>query len=394
MVVALPPGDAQVAAGQRDLTIVNTCAVTAEAARDGRRAVRAAIRARPGARIVATGCAVQTEPARFAAMPEIATLVGNARKTALSTWIDLAADRTVPDIMAETGTAQAVAAPEAGRTRALLQVQNGCDHRCTFCIIPYGRGPSRSVPLADAVAAARGLVEGGAREIVLTGVDLTDWRDGERRLGDLARAILRAVPELPRLRLSSIDPVEADPALLDALACEDRLMPHLHVSLQAGDDLVLKRMKRRHSRADAVRFCETVRRLRPDIVFGADLIAGFPTEDDAMAARSLDLVAECDLVHLHVFPYSARPGTPAARMPAVPAATAKERAARLREAGAAALARHLDGLVGSRVAVLAEAGGTGRTEGFAAVRFGTPVPPGSLVEATITGHDGRRARAA
>ncbi|RVU20660.1 tRNA (N(6)-L-threonylcarbamoyladenosine(37)-C(2))-methylthiotransferase MtaB [Methylobacterium oryzihabitans] len=385
------------AAGHDGLVVVNTCAVTAEAGRQARKAIRA--RARDGARIVVTGCGAQIETAAYAAMPEVAALVGNDAKLHRTTWDGLDTGERVK-IDAMTGLARAASpAPvrPAGRTRAFVPVQNGCDHRCTFCVIPVGRGNSRSVPSGTVIAQIRDLVAAGSREVVLTGVDLTAWgRDLTEGfgLGGLVRRILRAVPDLDRLRLSSIDSVEADADLLDALAEEARLMPHLHLSLQAGDDLILKRMKRRHGRDDAVRFCQTVRRLRPDAVFGADLIAGFPTETEAQFARSLDLVAECGLAHLHVFPYSPRPGTPAARMPPVPEAEIRARAARLREAGARALADRLDGEVGRMRRVLAEHGGVGRTEGFFPVRLSEAVAPGSLVDLRIAGHDGRVLRAA
>ena len=278
-----------------------------------------------------------------------------------------------------------------GHTRAFLQVQNGCDHRCTFCIIPFGRGNSRSVPIGDVVAQARRLVENGYREIVLTGVDITSYAPG---LGLLVKQILREVPELERLRLSSIDSVEADADLLDALANDARLMPHLHLSLQAGDDMILKRMKRRHSRADAIAFCDQVRRLRPDVAFGGDIIAGFPTETEEMFARSLDLVDECGLTQLHVFPFSPRPGTPAARMPQVAGDVIKDRARRLREKGEAALRRHLDGEVGARRRVLTERGGIGRTPQFTPVRLHTPAEPGLMLDVAVAGHDGRQLLAA
>jgi threonylcarbamoyladenosine tRNA methylthiotransferase MtaB len=286
---------------------------------------------------------------------------------------------------------------QRGLPRVFVQVQNGCDHRCTFCIIPYGRGNSRSVAMGAVVDQVRTLAGHGAREVVLTGVDITSYgKDlpGGPKLGTLVRAVLRHVPELPRLRISSIDSVEADRELLDALADEPRLMPHLHLSLQAGDDLVLKRMKRRHSRADAIAFCDEVRRLRPDVVFGADLIAGFPTETEEMFARSLDIVDACGLTHLHVFPFSPRPGTPAARMPQVGRDIVKARARRLRDEGAAALARHLAGEVGATRRVLVETDARGRTEGFSPVRFRAPVRPGAILETTIAGHDGRELLAA
>ncbi|ACL55230.1 tRNA (N(6)-L-threonylcarbamoyladenosine(37)-C(2))-methylthiotransferase MtaB [Methylobacterium nodulans] len=376
-----------------DLVVVNTCAVTAEATRQARKAIRGAARRTPGARIVVTGCGAQVETAAYAAMPEVAAIIGNHAKLSPAAWADRAGGRVrVEDIMAVREAAAAPTPRMPGRTRAVLPVQNGCDHRCTFCVIPFGRGPSRSLPVQEAIAQARALVEDGAREVVLTGVDLTAYgRDLPEApsLGGLVKAILRALPDLDRLRLSSIDSVEADADLLDALASERRLMPHLHLSLQAGDDLILKRMKRRHARADAIAFCETVRRLRPEIVFGADLIAGFPTETEAQFGRSVALVEECGLAHLHVFPYSPRPETPAARMPQLPAEIIRDRAARLRAAGEAALGRRLDREVGQVRAVLAERGGIGRTEGFLPVRLPDGVAPGTLRAVAITGHDGR-----
>jgi threonylcarbamoyladenosine tRNA methylthiotransferase MtaB len=299
--------------------------------------------------------------------------------------------------MAVKDTAPHLIEAFAGRARAFVQVQNGCDHRCTFCIIPFGRGNSRSVPIGAAVEDVRRLVANGYNEIVLTGVDITSYGadlPGAPKLGALVRQILKYVPELRRLRLSSIDSVEADPELLDLIAGEARLMPHLHLSLQAGDDLILKRMKRRHSRAQAIAFCRALRRLRPDIVFGADLIAGFPTETVEMFRRSLDLVEECDLTYLHVFPFSARPSTPAARMPQLDRATIKERAGLLRHRGAEALRRHLQREVGATRRILAESGYAGRTEHFTTVRLAAPVEPGSIVERTIAGHDGGQLLAA
>ncbi len=284
-----------------------------------------------------------------------------------------------------------------GHTRAFLQVQNGCDHRCTFCIIPFGRGNSRSLPIDDCVAQARRLVAHGHRELVLTGVDITSYGAdlaGAPRLGALVKRILKEIPELARLRLSSIDSVEADADLLDALGNEPRLMPHLHLSLQSGDDLILKRMKRRHTREQAIAFCDQVRRLRPDVVFGADIIAGFPTETDAMFARSLDLVDACKLTQLHVFPFSARPGTPAARMPQLNREIVKQRARRLREKGEAALRAHLDAQVGHRRLVLTERGGVGHTEQFTSVKLAAPVAPGAILDLTMMGHDGRQLLAA
>jgi threonylcarbamoyladenosine tRNA methylthiotransferase MtaB len=397
------------AAGIEDAVVVNTCAVTAEAVRQARQTIRRIRRERPNTRIVVTGCAAQTEPTTFAIMPEVDRVLGNEEKLARTAWADarqrldqpfgLAAEEkiVVNDIMAVKESALHLIDGLDGRARAFVQVQNGCDHRCTFCIIPYGRGNSRSVPMGEAVAQVRRLVGHGYREVVLTGVDLTSYGanlPGASRLGTLVRQILRHVPELERLRLSSIDSVEADRDLLDALADEPRLMPHLHLSLQAGDDLILKRMKRRHSRAAAIAFCEQVRRLRPDIVFGADLIAGFPTESEAMFRRSLDLVDACGLTHLHVFPFSPRPGTPAARMPPVARDVVKERASRLRDRGKAALRRHLDAEVGARRRVLVESYDLGRTEQFTPVRLTGSPQSGVLMNVRIAGHNGRQLLAA
>jgi threonylcarbamoyladenosine tRNA methylthiotransferase MtaB len=392
-------------AGFSDTIVVNTCAVTAEAVRQARQTIRALRRARPQAKIVVTGCAAQTEPATFVAMAEADRVLGNAEKLSAAGWAQAhaafgvgdAPKALVNDIMAVRETAAHLVENFAGRTRAFVQVQNGCDHRCTFCIIPYGRGNSRSVPMGAVVEDARRLAASGYREIVLTGVDITSYGTdlpGAPKLGTLVKQILKHVPELKRLRLSSIDSVEADRDLIEVLGNDARLMPHLHLSLQSGDDLILKRMKRRHSRADAIAFCETVRRMRPDTVFGADLIAGFPTETEAMFARSLDLVAECGLTHLHVFPFSPRPGTPAARMPQLARAVVKERARRLREAGALALARHLDGEIGVTRRVLAESRETGRTEQFTAVKLALPAAPGHIFDVKIAAHDGRQLLAA
>jgi threonylcarbamoyladenosine tRNA methylthiotransferase MtaB len=397
------------AAGLQDCVVFNTCAVTAEAVRQARQAIRKTRRERPAARIIITGCAAQTEPQTFADMPEVDRVLGNDQKLDRAAWSDtrlalaapfgVAAEQkvVVNDIMAVKETALHLIDGMEGRVRAFVQVQNGCDHRCTFCIIPYGRGNSRSVPMGEVVAQVRQLCQKGYREVVLTGVDLTSYGGtlpGQQKLGTLVKQILKHVPELERLRLSSIDSVEADAELLNALADEPRLMPHLHLSLQAGDDLVLKRMKRRHLRADAIAFCDQVRRLRPDVVFGADLIAGFPTESEAMFARSLDLVDECGLTHLHVFPFSPRSGTPAARMPQVPRALAKERAGRLRRKGELALRRHLENEIGVRRRVLVESGDLGRTEQFTPVRLTARVEPGSMIEMNICGHDGRHLLAA
>ncbi|MGA2565253.1 MAG: tRNA (N(6)-L-threonylcarbamoyladenosine(37)-C(2))-methylthiotransferase MtaB [Pseudolabrys sp.] len=388
---------AAAAAGLDDAVVVNTCAVTAEAVRQARQTIRRIKRERPQSRITVTGCAAQIEPDAFAAMPEVDRVIGNAEKLDPRSWVGDGERVAVGDIMAvKRHVAHAVDHLE-GHTRAFLQVQNGCDHRCTFCVIPFGRGNSRSLPIGDCAAQARRLVARGHRELVLTGVDITSYGAdlaGAPLLGALVKRILKEIPELARLRLSSIDSVEADGDLLDALGNEPRLMPHLHLSLQAGDDLILKRMKRRHSRADAIAFCDQVRRLRPDVAFGADIIAGFPTETEAMFARSLELVDECGLTQLHVFPFSPRPGTPAARMPQLDRDIVKQRARRLREKGEAALARHLDAQVGRRRLVLAERGGVGHTEQFTAVRLAAPIAPGALLDLTMAGHDGRQLLAA
>lgn len=378
--------------------VVNTCAVTAEAVRQARQAVRKARRDNPHARIVVTGCAAQTEAGTFAAMDEVDLVIGNDDKMKASSYRALPdfgvndfEKVRVNDIFAVRETAPNMVDAIEGRARAVVQVQNGCDHRCTFCIIPYGRGNSRSVPAGAVVDQVARLVENGYHEVVLTGVDLTSYGadlPGTPKLGRLVRAILEQVPDLARLRLSSIDSIEVDDDLMAAIADEKRLMPHLHLSLQNGNDLILKRMKRRHLRADSIRFCAMVRDLRPDMVFGADLIAGFPTETEAMFADTLSIVAECGLTHLHVFPFSAREGTPAARMPQLPRAVVKERAARLRALGDAAYATYLDGLAGGAVTVLMERTGIGRTETFVPVRLASDAEAGTLVEAVITGHDG------
>jgi threonylcarbamoyladenosine tRNA methylthiotransferase MtaB len=397
--------NAAAGAGVDNTIVVNTCAVAAEAVRQARQSIRKLARERAGARIVVTGCAAQTEPQTFVNMPEVALVLGNEEKISATFWAEQR-DRLsrapfaleneervrVNDIMAVKETALHMVDAIEGRARAFVQVQNGCDHRCTFCIIPYGRGNSRSVPMGEVVAQVRRLAGNGTREVVLTGVDITSYGSGlpgAPRLGKLVRQILKHVPELPRLRISSIDSVEADPDLLDAIADEPRLMPHLHLSLQHGDDLILKRMKRRHLRADAIAFTQLVRRLRPDIVFGADIIAGFPTETDDAFARSRELIDECGLTHLHVFPYSARAGTPAARMPQVPHPLRKERARLLREDGAAALRRHLDSEIGARRRVLTESDGIARTEQFTPVRLVGAAKPGQILDVTIAGHDGK-----
>jgi threonylcarbamoyladenosine tRNA methylthiotransferase MtaB len=381
------------AAGLAGAVIVNTCAVTAEAVRQAGQAIRKLRRENPRARLIVTGCAAQIEPERFAAMPEVDSVLGNAEKMRPQSFLAGGPHIAVNDIMSVQETAHAFAGGFGASGRAYVEVQNGCDHRCTFCTIPYGRGPSRSVPAGEVVTAVRRLVEAGCAEIVLTGVDITDYGKGlpgDMTLGKLVRHVLRQVPDLRRLRLSSIDQAETDRHLLAAIAEEPRLMPHLHLSLQAGDDIVLKRMKRRHSRSDAVRFCDEVRGLRPDVVFGADLIAGFPTETEAMFDNSLRLVDDCGLTFLHVFPYSPRNATPAARMPQVARATVKERAFRLRHAGDAALGRHLQGQVGSEVELLIERPHMGRTPQFTEMELGLPAPPGRVLRASVTACDGRR----
>jgi threonylcarbamoyladenosine tRNA methylthiotransferase MtaB len=384
------------AAGVDDAVIINTCAVTAEAVRQARQGIRRLKRERPHQRVVVTGCAAQTEAGTFAAMAEVDRVVGNEEKFDARAWTS--DDKiAVSDIMAVKTMRPHTIDSIEGRSRAFVQVQNGCDHRCTFCIIPYGRGNSRSLFVDDVVAQVGRLAGNGYREVVLTGVDITSYGadlPGAPRLGALVKRILRDVSELDRLRLSSIDSVEADADLLDAFANEPRLMPHVHLSLQSGDDLILKRMKRRHTRADAISFCERVRRLRPDVVFGADIIAGFPTETEAMFARSLDLVDGCGLTQLHVFPFSPRPGTPAARMPQVDRAVVKERARRLREKGEIALRDHLDREVGSHRRVLVESRAIGRTEQFVPVRLAAPLEPGVILDLAIKAHDGRQLLAA
>ena len=381
------------AAGLADAVVVNTCAVTAEAVRQARQSIRRIRREKPDARIVVTGCAAQTEPELFASMVEVDRVVGNEEKLDARLW-QTNKKIAVGDIMATREMFPHAIEAIDGRARTFVQVQNGCDHRCTFCIIPFGRGNSRSLPVIDVVAQVRRLVDNGYREVVLTGVDITSYRAGEARLGALVKRILREAPELVRLRLSSIDSVEADDDLFDALGNESRLMPHLHLSLQAGDDLILKRMKRRHLRRDAIEFCSQVRRLRPDVAFGADIIAGFPTESEEAFTLSLDLVDECGLTQLHVFPFSARPGTPAARMPQVERGLVKERARRLREKGEAALARYLAREVGARRRVLTESRALGRTEQFTPVRLNSVIEPGALLDLTIADHNGRQLLAA
>ena len=375
-------------AGLRDAVIVNTCAVTAEAVRQSRQAIRRLRRERPEARIIVTGCAAQTEPKTYAAMEQVDLVLGNAEKLEASSYADFGvavAERLrVNDIMSVRETAGQMVDSFEGQTRAFLQVQNGCDHRCTFCIIPYARGNSRSVPLGHVIAEARRLTEAGFPELVLTGVDLTAYGadlPGAPTLGQLVRKILKLVPGVKRLRLSSIDSIEADADLMAAIAEEERLMPHFHLSVQAGDDMILKRMKRRHSRRDTIDFCEAVRRLRPNAAFGADLIAGFPTESEEMFQQTMNLVDEADLSVLHVFPFSPRAGTPAARMPQLDKSLIKARAARLRARGEAALRARLATLAGTTQTLLVEKNGIGRTACFAPVR--SDAAPGSFVTTRI-----------
>ncbi|WP_417742946.1 tRNA (N(6)-L-threonylcarbamoyladenosine(37)-C(2))-methylthiotransferase MtaB [Salipiger sp.] len=387
-------------AGVGDAVVVNTCAVTAEAVRKARQEIRRLRRENPEARVIVTGCAAQIDPDSFAAMDEVDAVIGNTEKMSPDTWAGLSngfigetEKVQVNDIMSVTETAGHLIDGFGTRSRAYVQVQNGCDHRCTFCIIPYGRGNSRSVPAGVVVDQIKRLVQKGFNEVVLTGVDLTSWGadlPGAPRLGDLVMRILR-LTDVPRLRISSIDSIEADDNLMLAIASEPRLMPHLHLSLQHGDDLILKRMKRRHLRDDAIRFTEEARRLRPDITFGADIIAGFPTETEAHFENSLKLVEECDLTWLHVFPYSSRPGTPAAKIPSkVDGNTIKGRAARLRAAGEAAVARHLAAQQGVTHRILMENPTMGRTEQFTEVDLSTPQAEGAIVTATITGRHGQR----
>jgi len=386
------------AAGLSNAVVVNTCAVTAEAVRKARQEIRKLRRENPDARLIVTGCAAQTEPETFAAMAEVDAVIGNTEKMQPDTWAGLAADFIgeteavqVDDIMSVTETAGHLIDGFGTRSRAYVQVQNGCDHRCTFCIIPYGRGNSRSVPAGVVVEQIKRLLGKGYNEVVLTGVDLTSWGadlPAEPKLGDLVMRILKLVPDLPRLRISSIDSIEVDENLMQAIATEPRLMPHLHLSLQAGDDMILKRMKRRHLRDDAIAFCEEAKRLRPDMTYGADIIAGFPTETDAMFENSVKLVEECDLTWLHVFPYSPRNGTPAARMPAVNGKIIKERAAQLRAVGERQVSAHLDQQVGKTHHILMENSKMGRTEQFTEVRFETDQPEGQIVTVQIIGQSG------
>lgn len=386
-------------AGLKGAVIVNTCAVTAEAVRKAKQEIRRLARENPGAPVIVTGCAAQTEPETFAEMPEVTRVVGNHEKMQAETWAGLAA----PDLIGTTEKVQVndiMSVRETaghlidgfGRARAYVQVQNGCDHRCTFCIIPYGRGNSRSVPAGVVIDQIKRLIDKGFREVVLTGVDLTSWGadlPGTPRLGDLVQRILR-LTTIERLRISSIDSIEADPALVEAILGEARLMPHLHLSLQAGDNLTLKRMKRRHAREEAIAFCSEMRAARPDLIYGADLIAGFPTETEEMFENTLRLVEDCGLTFLHVFPYSPRKGTPAARMPQVKGPVIKERAARLRALGDAVLLRHLTAQVRAEHDILIETPRIGRTPQFTEVAFASDQPEGQIIRARILGQDGTR----
>jgi threonylcarbamoyladenosine tRNA methylthiotransferase MtaB len=385
-------------AGLEETIIINTCAVTHEAVCQARQAIRRLRKNSPKKRIIVTGCAAQTEASTFANMPEVDFVLGNQEKLTRASYARFlsSTDQTtkvfVDDIMAVRDTASHMVNAIDARARAFVQIQNGCDHRCTFCIIPYGRGNSRSVPMGAIIEDVRRLIENGYNEIILTGVDITSYGSdlpGAPKLGRLVQSILKYVPELKRLRLSSIDSIEADDALIDAFANELRLMPHLHLSLQAGDDMILKRMKRRHLRKDAIAFCEQLKRLRPGIVFGADLIAGFPTETEQMFENSLRIIDECELTHLHVFPFSARKGTPAARMPQLEKPIIKERAARLREKGSEAFAKHLRTQLGTTNRALVEGSGQARIEQFTPIRIEHGFAPGSIIPVRVTGANAR-----
>ncbi len=374
-------------AGVSDTIVFNTCAVTSEAQRQARQAIRRAHRERPDAKIVVTGCAAQTAPEEFAAMPEVSLVLGNEEKLRPESWQAGSNERVrVSNIMEAKTTRLQMIEGLTERTRAFVQVQNGCDHRCTFCIIPYGRGNSRSVSMAEVVEQVRRFVANGYAEVVLSGVDITSWGadlEGAPKLGLLVQRILSDVPDLKRLRLSSIDCIESDPLLVEVMAHEKRFMPHLHISLQSGDNMILKRMKRRHMREDAIEFCQTLKALRPEMVFGADIIAGFPTETEEMFQNSLRIVDECDLTFLHVFPFSPRPETPAARMPQLDKAVIKERAARLRAKGDERNAAFLQRAIGTRQRVLAETQSLGRNEQFAQVKFTQLLTPGAIIEAHV-----------
>ena len=395
--------DLALKAGMQNAVVVNTCAVTAEAVRKSRQEIRRLRRDHPDAKLIVTGCAAQVEPETFAGMNEVDLVVGNVEKMQADTWAKMGPDFIgnservqVNDIMSVTETAGHLIDGFGSRSRAYVQVQNGCDHRCTFCIIPYGRGNSRSVPAGVVVDQIKRLVDKGYNEVVLTGVDLTSWGadlPATPRFGDLVMRILRLVPDLPRLRISSIDSIEADENLMLAIATEQRLMPHLHLSLQAGDNMILKRMKRRHLREDAIAFTDEARRLRPEMTFGADIIAGFPTESDAMFENSLKLVTDCNLTWLHVFPYSARQGTPAARIPPINGKIIKTRAAQLRAEGCKQVTKHLSSQIGQSHKVLMENPRMGRTEQFTEVVFQSDQPVGDIVRATITGQNGKQLKA-
>jgi len=395
--------DLATSAGVQNAIIVNTCAVTAEAVRKAKQDIRKQRRAHPDAQIIVTGCAAQIEPATFSAMPEVNVVLGNTEKMDPNTWVGLAPDLIghtepvqVDDIMSVKDTAGHLIDGFGTRSRAYVQVQNGCDHRCTFCIIPYGRGNSRSVPAGVVVDQIKRLVDKGYNEVVLTGVDLTSWGadlPATPKLGDLVMRILRLIPDLPRLRISSIDSIEVDDNLMQAIATEKRLMPHFHLSLQHGDDMILKRMKRRHLRDDAIQFCEEASKLRPDMTYGADIIAGFPTETDAMFENSLKLISDCNLTWLHVFPYSARTGTPAARMPAVNGTIIKTRAAKLRAAGDVQVQSHLRAQIGKMHLVLMESPHMGRTEQFTEVRFDAAQPESEIISTAIFGVEDTALRA-
>lgn len=395
--------DLATSAGVQNAIIVNTCAVTTEAVRKAKQDIRKQRRAHPDSQIIVTGCAAQIEPATFSAMPEVNVVLGNTEKMDPNTWVGLAPDLIghtepvqVDDIMSVKDTAGHLIDGFGTRSRAYVQVQNGCDHRCTFCIIPYGRGNSRSVPAGVVVDQIKRLVDKGYNEVVLTGVDLTSWGadlPAAPKLGDLVMRILRLIPDLPRLRISSIDSIEVDDNLMQAIATEKRLMPHLHLSLQHGDDMILKRMKRRHLRDDAIQFCEEASKLRPDMTYGADIIAGFPTETDAMFENSLKLISDCNLTWLHVFPYSARTGTPAARMPPVNGTIIKTRAAKLRAAGDVQVQSHLRAQIGKMHLVLMESPHMGRTEQFTEVRFDAAQPESEIISTAIFGVEDTALRA-
>tara|TARA_B100001057_G_scaffold219379_1_gene219740 strand:+ start:192 stop:1460 length:1269 start_codon:yes stop_codon:yes gene_type:complete len=380
--------------GLRDAVIINTCAVTAEAVRKSKQEVRKLHKENPNAKVIVTGCAAQIDPNSFAKMAEVDFVIGNSEKMAKETWAQFSENENfgtekikVDDIMSANETAGHLIDGFGSRSRAYVQVQNGCDHRCTFCIIPFGRGNSRSVPAGVIVDQIKRLVGKGFNEVVLTGVDLTSWGadlPNLPKLGDLILQILKLVPDLSRLRISSIDSIEVDENLMQAIATEKRLMPHLHLSLQHGDDLILKRMKRRHSRSDAIKFCEDARKVRPDITFGADIIAGFPTESDEHFENSVNLIKDCGLTWLHIFPYSPREGTPAARMPQVNGSQIKRRAAVLRGLGAKQIQSHLSSQLGKDHRILMENSFMGRTEQFTEVKFDKKQVEGSIVLGKIT----------